>query len=453
MDILSALLTQYKDDAYMMMKLTAYMTNLPTVMANIESSRKRKHGIAQEIDEVSGRLIVGLYYLHGRFVHVQDTCVVLSKDDVLHEVHRRMPAQLPTSKHHLAQMVLAKIKRASLYETYPSKEMQRAVLRGLYPAIFETKTIAKYFLTIVGDLLLNQKGLIYFVKADFKAFLTEFERQLHDVTRATLDCFKHKYHEHAYIKCRLFPGAFQGGAFTGNMLDCVCVAAWYSRKHGGDKTALKMPQAATIFMLKNNTPLTLVKQFLNTYTVPSVGKTVPFKNMYYLWCHFLRRMCLPSVIARHNLKHILRGEGLLEEDTCINVAVLGHAGIFNFEQFWDHFIFEAENSEFTLGEIVAVYNNWCDNKPLYLSEDDVATWLARHQAPDVLKNIGCTMWDKASGIENALEAFKYDPVFSTDPVKMYNFYRSYTERVSKFVVTFDYFLKYVTANAQSLFSN
>lgn len=445
MDILNSLLAKYQDDPYMLSKLNAYMTNLPAVLENIHSSRIRKQALASTIDELVAQLSQGFYYLAGRFVVFNETYSFITKDDVLHELYRRMTGlSLPCSKHHLCQHIMARIRRTPFYEACePTRALQRAVVRTLC-TLFASKALAKYFSVILGDILLNKKGLIYFISSSFKPFLADLEPKLPGTCR--LDCFKHKYHEHTYVKSRVIPEGCKGGLYTGSILDLVSVAVWYSRKYGtADKYADKMVHAPMVFTLRDNTPLTLVHVFLGKYTSPALGKTVPFKNVYYMWRHFLRSMSLPCVIAKHNLKHIMKEEGIIEDDICINIDIVGRANIFNFEQFWDQCIQPCPTNEFTLSELVAVYNNWCDTRSLYISEEECLAWGRKTHSWDTeVIPIRCSLWDKASDIENALEVFKYDPSHCEDLGAKYAFYRAYTGRISKFIVTFEYFKKYVT---------
>jgi hypothetical protein len=55
------------------------------------------------------------------------------------------------------------------------------------------------------------------------------------------------------------------------------------------------------------------------------------------------------------------------------------------------------------------------------------------------------LWDKTVDIDNAMEVFKYDAAYTTCPREMYAFYCNYTKSTTKFLVTFDYFAKYINS--------
>jgi len=449
MDILEGLLDLYQHNPYILGKLNAYMANLPTMLHSMDLAQLRKEATAAQTMQFLELNTAPFYYLPTRFIKYDNyEFAFISEDDIVHELFQLVNGELAlhSSRHQIGKAAIKLIKSKHLFDTCtPSKQTTKRVIRSVYPAVFGDKHAAKYFLTIVGDILLGKRGNVHFIDPSFKPFLGEFEHLLRIANKPILDYFKHKYSVHQYANSRVIPGKCKNGAFHGNPLDILAVATHYSRKYeSADKFAATSPLRDTAFLLKNSTPATLVEKFVADYTTPSTG-SVPFRHMYYMWRHFLHRNFLPLVIPRHTLKHILSERGMLDDDKCVNLSFKGKPSVLNFEQFWMNLIVPAPKSEFHVAELVLLYNGWCDTKSLHITEEEGAQWIAANCPPDTLSNIKCLLWDKTGDIDNAMEVFKYDPAYSACPREMYAFYCTYTKSTTKFLVPFDYFHQYISS--------
>lgn len=450
MDILEGLLDLYKNNPYILGKLNAYMTNLPSMLHSMDRVRLQKEATTLQTMQFLEVHTAPFYYLGTRFIKYDNYgFAFISEDDIVHDLFQLVNDELAlhSSKHQIGKAAIKLIKSKNLYDTCaPSKHTTKRVIRALYPTVFDDKHVAKYFLTIVGDITLGKRGNVYFIDHSFKTFLGAFEHDLLRITnKPILDHFKHKYYVHQYATSRVIPGKCKNGVFHCTPLDILAVATHYSRKYeSADKFVTASPVQDVAFILKNSTPVSLVQKFVADYTTPSTN-SVPFKHMYYMWRHFLQRNFLPFVIPRHTLKHILSELGMLDDDKCINLSFKGKPSILNFEQFWSNLIVPTPKSEFHVSEVVMLYNGWCDTKSLHITEEECAQWVAAHCPPDTLANIKCLLWDKTVDIDNAMEVFKYDARYTQCPREMYAFYCDYTKSTTKFLVTFDFFTKYLNS--------
>jgi hypothetical protein len=171
--------------------------------------------------------------------------------------------------------------------------------------------------------------------------------------------------------------------------------------------------------------------------------TISWKNMLYLWRHFLENQKLPTVIFQQNLKTILTQklcENYKEEgDIFIGVSSRFMPAIKSFMYFWETTISYEENGEYEIDELCSIYKRWlsaCVSKENTLSYEDksftrhfysregvVTNSLTEKQMMDLIRyyypateiekdkyvyNIRCSLWDKQMDVQVALSQMKDD---------------------------------------------
>jgi hypothetical protein len=184
-----------------------------------------------------------------------------------------------------------------LYKAIPESGTIQAVLNLFYPAIFKTKTEAKYFLTILGENIVGKArntdddavvaaSLIHIVPASAKQFIHRLNTLCQSWFGSNLSqTFKYKYHaDHSYSSIRIFnfngvvdSESFDAG-FNDRGLDILCVACHYSNRYtSSDNYLLKYSNDAdlvnAVFFLKNISPDTLVDMFIGEYISASPVET------------------------------------------------------------------------------------------------------------------------------------------------------------------------------------
>ena len=109
-------------------------------------------------------------------------------------------------KHKIKNNLIKIIKSKHAYDYIPETGTIQSVLQYLYPVLFKNKYYVKYFLTIIGDIILKKPtDLIYIISNKFSPILIELSNYCYNYFGANQisNTFKLKYHDHDYNNCRL----------------------------------------------------------------------------------------------------------------------------------------------------------------------------------------------------------------------------------------------------------
>jgi hypothetical protein len=455
MDFISELRTKYATNPNLLQKLETYLANLPIMLQAAEEEQVQRE--IRRTEAAKKRNAFTSYFLEANpFFYVPQTETyiqyadhafsVVSEDDITHMILKHVNADrtLATWKYKIKIQILKKIKDTGLLDADPDPVTTRLVVRTLWPAVFATKCAAKYFLTVLGDLLRGKRGTTYFLDPSFKPFI----HVLGDHVATTLnkhitDDFKFKYVAQPFSSCRTIPGKATDHQLKLNVLSIATVAAHYSRAASGDdflNSCEDVGFAALVFGIKDQTPASLVSIFIREHTTQSKDHSLRFKDLFFLWRVFQRDRSLPNVVSPINLKHILTESGVMDAATeeCRGLAPRQAPAILNFKHFWDTYVTPNESDVFEVAELAELYNAWCEGKHLHLSAPACGEWLAPKLVGSKAR-VSCSLWDKRSDIANALDAFEQAPDYSDDPEAKYAFYCTYTKRFSKMLVSREYF--------------
>jgi len=250
-----------------------------------------------------------------------------------------------------------------------------------------------------------------------------------------------------------------------------------------------------VLYLENKTPDDLVSQFIASYLdihksslgVTNVnitdtnsirGTQITWKNMQYLWKHYLDSCGLPSVMFLQTFKTLLTDKLMVyynnDHDTFIGICSKHLPAIQTFLTFWDETIVADETeTDFEIDEVITLFRKWCEvnNHSVTTLNDKQILDIVAYFFPAVeierdkyLTGIRCSMWDKQLDIQTALESMKdllrethtnADRPLSpsiTRNIAIYDAYIFYckyyanTTEKSRLIVSKAYFEKYVFDN-------
>ena len=110
-------------------------------------------------------------------------------------------ASISTSvKYKIKSRIIKSIQARDILSSIPESRTIQNVIGQLYPALFRTRDHAKYFLTIIGDILLKKSssGLVYFVPPVAKEFIKDLGVECYGLfgsgSTAFTTTFKFKYY-------------------------------------------------------------------------------------------------------------------------------------------------------------------------------------------------------------------------------------------------------------------
>ena len=484
-ECVSKLYEKYENHPYMKDAAYNYICNrLPSILENIEKTHAER---AQRLEEltVEQDFFINYFLSNTRYFYLPatesffyydgDKYKQYSEDDVLYNILSSISRdqQLMSWKHKTKVSVMKRIKDNHLYNSIPESTTIQRVLNMLYPSVFHNKNEAKYFLTVLGDNIHRKEisgQVIHIVPSVFKNLINHLNAMCQMWFGSNLaQSFKFKYHaEHNYANIRIINTSSSiylndtvwiNKMLNENGLDLLCVACHYSnRYHNSDNYVAKYSNDdvfyKSVFHLKDMSPEILVSVFIGEYlrVVPNPAKitsgsgvvlgevsfgasSISWKNMMYLWKHFLEARRLPNVVISTKLRQELMvslGTYYRESDESfygINSKYL--PSVCKFIQFWEDTMEVDETEiEFEVSEISSLFNRWCEMRKepsFHISEKQVVD-LITFFYPDVeldqdkfVYKMRCSMWNKQMDILMAIDDLK----------EKYNMLTENTMRISK----------------------
>jgi len=496
------LYTKYKSDSYMEPKVHNYICNqLSTTLENIERNhvertQRMEDLTSEQFSFIQSFLFHNHYFYHPStenfFFYDGQTYVQNSEDDVLYNVLSSLSRDrnLISWKHKTKVSIMKRIKDNHIYQTIPESATIQNVLNTLYPAVFSTKVDAKYFLTILGDNILRKENMmIHIISSSAKSLINNLN-MLSQIWFGTslMQSFKFKYHvEHNYSQIRILNG-FASSSINLNEigLDILCVACHYSNRYGNSDNYLVKHSNDDKFInevlyLKSMTPESLIDMFTGEYIriMPTVAKItsgngavlnefafkpcqISWKNMLYLWKHFLESKHLPNVVFTNKLKsrltELFASQYDAETDSFNGINSKFLPSVCKFLQFWDDTMV-ADESELEVGEVATIFKVWSENRRepvINISEKQIAD-LITYFYPDVemesdkyIYKMRNTLWDKNLDIQMAMDDLK-DKMGIVDvslnnivsAYDAYVHYCNYGSRPNSLLVSKQYFDKFM----------
>ena len=218
-NVVRDLYNKYTDDDYARTALVSHIKNtLPTLLqqkcdARIQREERRKT-LEENSEEFIREFINSSAYYYNQnidlfFVYHNNTYKIINEDEIEHDIRTTITDQqnieLSTWKYKIKNQIIKKIKERDLLTSIPESETIQHVLSALTPFVFKNKDSAKYFLTIIGDILLKKNAHTYFISTRAKHFISELGEESYALFGTTnmMNHFKFKFYEHKYEECRL----------------------------------------------------------------------------------------------------------------------------------------------------------------------------------------------------------------------------------------------------------
>jgi hypothetical protein len=394
---LKELTEKYKDNDYVSGRLTNYIENL--LPAALESDaliykqrEERKKQLTTYKDEFTTRFLHKNNYFYSHqtelFLMYDGThFLIYSEDDIQHQILTTISDEkcLRVWKHKIKNNILKRIKERSPLNAIPESTTIQYVINSIYPAIFETRNEAKYFLAIVGDCMLNTKlanivqtqvahqtpqlqtqqqnlldvslssspslkaqmpptsntaanETIYIISPAAKDFLREISNQCYTFFGISnmFNNIKYKFYDHDYSACRLIHTVDYKGknicvptSLNRYMLDLLCVAAHYSKRYLTADNFLKQCSDTkladyALYLHKNSLDKivdTFIEEMLVKDNNNNAQQKIDTRNMLFLWKRFLDARNVPNIVFHGQLKTILKTKLSFQEEADAFIGV------------------------------------------------------------------------------------------------------------------------------------
>ena len=437
---------KYANDPYMLNKLEGYLQRLPLLMQSIEEEHVKKAAHQQEMNTKKDTFIkefftqYAFYYISSTETYIQKTeeWKTVNEDYITHLVCTSIPKELMYNQYKILHAILKRIRDTSLYTVQSCPYTSKMILQQLP---FK-KEYATYFLTIVGDILLNKKlNFIYYIDTSYKQFLKEISQSLYMLTNKTLnEAFRHKFHDHQYEQCRVLKG--KCSAFKKvSIYDVIVYAANLSNKYGtADQYVQQTPDIQDdVLFLCRHTPDSLIRSFLSTYLQETPEKHTTYKDVLFLWKIFLKKNSLPSVISLQNFKATLTAFNICENEMCVHHSPSSQADVLKIKHFWDTYVTADEDNEYELEEMVQLYNSYEKSGISVEGLREVIQVEYPHISihKHTILNIKCSLWNKHGDLDMIEELCGHKGI--TEKEDMYEYY---IHHPMKYHVQKEYFNRY-----------
>lgn len=461
--VINNIFEKYKNDDWMISKIDSYIVNqLPNVIDNIKITHEQRISRIEELTNEQDNFISTFlndnqyffisttdrfFYYNG--VHYQ----VISEDDILHNILTTITRgkNLMSWKQKTKIHIMKRIKETSLITTIPESITIQGVIDALYPTLFASRNEAKYFLTIIGDNIHRKNmNLVHYINSTSRQFIKELNQICQFLIGIGIgQTFKNKYHDHTYDDCRLINinntvrHEHVWNKIINNLpLDLICVASHYSIRYGSSDDFVNEycnddDLKDSVFYVKNMDPDKLVTTFVTDYldinlsnkNMSIINETsdglnrstqITWRNMQYLWKHFLDTKNLPPIMFLNTFKTILLEKiGIYyteEQDTFIGICSQYLPAIQQFLHFWgDTIVLDDNEDDFEIEEIVSLFKKWCNinnNRNVKLNDKQTID-LIQYFFPMIeierdkyISGIRCQLWDKQLDIQTALDNMK-----------------------------------------------
>jgi hypothetical protein len=306
--------------------------NLPSICENACQQQKereeRKNTLEEKSDDFIEEFLAKTHFFYYSpsdlfFTYSDEKMYEVVKEDniqhlILTTITSKFPELMPW-KYKIKIQLMKRIKDNNVLKSIPESETIQDIIQLLVPSLFSTKDAAKYFLTVIGDILHKKKSYYYFIHSKT---LTPLFRELSQECYKffginLLNHFKFKYYEHASDDCRLIQmREISPSSLLCNFIDSFrivnlcCVASHYSTRYVcGDSYLENYCNNYSVInyalYLKNNKSVEILQQFINTTTEECSGYNISWKNMLYLWKVFIEDQGIPNVFFNHSLKQLL----------------------------------------------------------------------------------------------------------------------------------------------------
>lgn len=482
------LFDKYKHDVYMTSRLYKIVSSqFPAMLENIDKMQamrqERVTALVVERDAFVDAFLENCKYFFcektDRFFYYDGNHYTLyNEDDILHHILSGISNRssiLMNWKRRTKTYVMQRIKTSNILTSVPESITIQRVMAMLTPMLFASRAEAKYFLTVMGDSIHRKPtSAVHLVSIHAKPFIMALNQiSLYMFGTNINTSFKYKYHDHDYTQCRIVNindnVRISGLWSTEYALDMLCVAAHYSSRYDTAESYLLefSPMEddvlqRTVCFLKDRTKENIVNSFVEAYVKDSPAAApggISWKNIQYLWKHFLRAQGLPSIIFQQSFKEILVGIERLryspETDEFMGVFSDYLPGVNAFVRFWNETtVADDDESDLEVEEVAILLKRWCATQS-GMSTQFVTTRtildILGHYFPGVditdgkyIHGVRSLLWDKKEDIRGAIVSMMSEESIPSSAYVYYCMYCKNHNTNKKMVVSKAYFERYLS---------
>lgn len=376
------LFDKYSDNHYMLNKINNYIANLLPIhldndLKNYNKKQERYDKLIENSREFIDKYLNSNNYFYCSSSEIYfkydsinySTCKV---DDIIHEVCSLINRNenITAWKHKIKLNIQKEIRERNIFDSIPDTDTIQFVINNLMPLFLNNKDQVKYFLTIIGDIILKKNEQYeYLIDIGCKKLIKLLSSLAYEYFGANhFNNFKYKYHEQ-HTNCRIVfvdknivNNKYNPitdlliNNFNNNLLNLFIVGIHYSKRYENSENYLKKVCDNELYnninLLENNDRF--VCKFIEsmiertthndetidlntTLTTNHVYNHISGKNMHYLWKLFLKENNLPNIYLLSIFKTTLKNTITHNEklDIYIGISSKKIPIISLFMEFWN----------------------------------------------------------------------------------------------------------------------
>lgn len=466
-DTVDCLVEKYRKNPYMLPRLVKHVNlTLPDLMEQMRLQREQT--LAKQVERKHTRkYFVATFLNHYAFYYAPITRIFVwyeeqsnefltkSEDEVMVMILDavvKVPA-LTGIKYAICQQIIRFIiSNRTIFQMIPDREAIQYALQTLSPAVFTSRVMAKYFLTILGDSMMRKdcsKQVFHMVPSGFLDFVQYLHCVSVDFTGvSSCRSFRCKNRAYDFAQLRVLTAGIHADflvtasspttataastslseRFDKASLHWIMVACHYSNRFESSDHFLHTvlaeeaaPVRDQVLFFTQRSPESLVESFVGEYLIvcgnndddgvaaAPAASSLTWRNMLYLWKEYLRSHQIPSLIAHNRVHELLCAFPTLSalysevNDQFVGVTSRFLPRVQMFLRFWQETISvvvdpssssstpPAENpgAALDLSEINLLLQSWCRRHALP----------AEHLSETVLRNLITHFFEDGSGGE------------------------------------------------------
>jgi hypothetical protein len=470
LEIISRISVEYQENSCVMEKLESIITCLPTTIENYNKMLlEKEEKIAQrkrDKTEFKEEFLKTNPYFYvssmSRFFYYDGLhYTIINEDDIQYNLFTCLSENksLQRIKYKTQSETIREIKRnRTIMNTIPEGETIEFVTSSLCPLLFVDESMLKYFMIIVGNLILKQhQTYVHFIHPKCKGSMLFVERFVNDTIGVNIaDNFKIKYHNHDLAKCRLVKmntGMDNNSSFCDffkkNCPDFVSVCCYYSRRYKTEDAylskRLNRDTKKYVVYLATNSAIDIVNKFVGSHiSMASVENTITSKIMTFMWRWYIHTENIPNVLSvgslRDALINVLPYDKERDVYTHVSCEFMKH--IADFVGFCNTNIVE-ESDDLDVSELMDIYHD--DKQSTLTIERITVDMLLKHGIlPYKMKNtktisgISCLLWKKKDEVVKSIMSYNASKDDNID-LNCYDAYEFYVSGEPKYVANKTYF--------------
>ena len=449
-EIINELFIKYKENTYMTHRLETHLLNLPNMLEQenkkYDERVSRFNELTLEKDNFHKVFLSKHQYFYMPYNNLYyeydgKTYKIIKDDDIHHRLLSTITdeGKLIQWKHKTKQNIIKSIKERSLLKSTPETYTIQNVL-GFLQTIFQTKTEAKYFLTVIGDCILkkNTDDLMYFVSSTLKRLVTMIDSIGYITTgNSIMNNFITKYHDsHKLSSYRLIRTNDTTNSLSYDIvkdvlnnigIDLLCVATHYSEQYSSSDNYLKtktdnLIKDNVLYFVENTLEIVINNFISQCIENVSTDSNITWKNMHYIWKLYLTSINIPNMTYSIQLQSFLTSklENTLENGniTFTHITSKYLPSVSSFLSFWEtHMIVTNDNNiddEYEIDEISTLYKI-SEQKNSQISDVNMIKMICHYFSPQVevidnkyITNVKCNLWSKQDDINECLNSYKFN---------------------------------------------